>query len=145
MPYRRFARWHIPAAVLWSTWLVGASYLAGASYDRLASHAGRAGAAVVALVALIAALILTGRWFARLARRPAGVAARRPAAAAVAGHRMDSDDGLGHPLRRACVYLGLSRPSETVAAALIRRRVAALIIAIYANAPPYAMPRAGTS
>jgi len=81
--YRRFVAWQMPAALLWAGWMVGASYAAGASYDRLAARAGRAGGALAVLVALIVALVLAGRW---LGRHPAVVrrggfagGARRPA------------------------------------------------------------------
>jgi membrane protein DedA with SNARE-associated domain len=63
--YGRFAAWHTPAAVLWSLWMVGASYLAGASYDLLAARAGRAGGALAALAVMIVALLLAGRWLGR--------------------------------------------------------------------------------
>jgi undecaprenyl-diphosphatase len=63
--YRRFVLWQAPAAVLWSGWMVGASYAAGASYDALAAKAGRAGGALAVLVALIVALVLAGRWLGR--------------------------------------------------------------------------------
>ncbi|MEU4239606.1 VTT domain-containing protein [Actinoplanes sp. NPDC026619] len=63
--YKRFAVWHTPAAVLWSLWMVGASYLAGASYDLLAARAGRAGGALAALTTIVVALILAGRWLGR--------------------------------------------------------------------------------
>jgi hypothetical protein len=61
LSYRRFAMWHTPAAVLWALWMVGASYLAGASYDLLVARAGRAGGAVAILAALVVVLILIGR------------------------------------------------------------------------------------
>ncbi|MFF5080369.1 DedA family protein [Actinoplanes sp. NPDC000266] len=65
VPYRRFAAFHTPAVILWATWLVGASYFAGASYDVLAARAGRAGGALAVLTALIVALVLAGRWVGR--------------------------------------------------------------------------------
>ncbi|GAA0516578.1 hypothetical protein Ade02nite_25280 [Paractinoplanes deccanensis] len=65
IPYRRFAAFHTPAVILWALWLVGASYLAGASYDVLAARAGRAGGALAVLTALVVALVLAGRWFGR--------------------------------------------------------------------------------
>jgi undecaprenyl-diphosphatase len=81
--YRRFATWHSPAAVGWALWLVGGSYLAGASYDVLAARAGRAGGALAVLTVLLAGLVLAGRWLgnhppsvpAGLTRRLASVAA----------------------------------------------------------------------
>jgi membrane protein DedA with SNARE-associated domain len=60
--YRRFASWHTPAAILWALWMVGASYLAGASYDRYVARAGHAGGALVVLAVIVAALVLIGRW-----------------------------------------------------------------------------------
>ena len=60
--YRRFALWHTPAAALWAMWMVGASYLAGASYNLLVARAGRAGGAVAVLAVLIIVLVLAGRW-----------------------------------------------------------------------------------
>ncbi|WP_246607896.1 VTT domain-containing protein [Paractinoplanes toevensis] len=69
VPYGRFAAWHTPAAVLWSLWMVGASYLAGASYDLLAARAGRAGGALAALAVMIVALLLAGRWLGRHPRQ----------------------------------------------------------------------------
>ncbi|MEV6851868.1 DedA family protein [Actinoplanes sp. NPDC051411] len=63
--YRRFIVWQMPSAVLWSGWMVGASYAAGASYDLLAARAGRAGGALAVLVVLIVALVLAGRWLGR--------------------------------------------------------------------------------
>ncbi|MFC7529845.1 DedA family protein [Actinoplanes sp. GCM10030250] len=63
VPHRTFAAWHTPAAILWSLWMVGASYAAGASYDVLAARAGRATGALAALTLLILGLILAGRWF----------------------------------------------------------------------------------
>lgn len=65
VPYRRFLAWQMPAAALWSAWMVGASYLAGASYDLLAARAGRAGGALAVLAALIVWLVLAGRWLGR--------------------------------------------------------------------------------
>jgi membrane protein DedA with SNARE-associated domain len=59
--YRRFAIWHTPAAVVWALWMVGASYLAGASYDLLVARAGRAGGALAIMAALVVALIMIGR------------------------------------------------------------------------------------
>jgi membrane protein DedA with SNARE-associated domain len=73
--YRRFIAWQMPSAVLWSGWMVGASYAAGASYDLLADRAGRAGGALAVLVALIVVLVLAGRWLGRhptVVRRPRG-------------------------------------------------------------------------
>jgi membrane protein DedA with SNARE-associated domain len=73
VPYRRFLVWQMPAAVLWSGWMVGASYAAGASYDLLADRAGRAGGALAVIGVLIVALVLAGRWLGRhptLVRRP---------------------------------------------------------------------------
>jgi undecaprenyl-diphosphatase len=61
--YRRFALWHTPAAVLWALWMVGASYLAGASYDLLVARAGRAGGAGALQVAQIVVLVMVGRWW----------------------------------------------------------------------------------
>jgi membrane protein DedA with SNARE-associated domain len=63
--YRRFALWHAPAAILWALWMVGASYLAGASYDLLVARAGHAGGALAVLAVMIVALILAGRWIGR--------------------------------------------------------------------------------
>jgi len=65
VPYRRFAAWHTPAAALWATWLVGASYALGASYDRLASRVGHASGALAVLVGMIVVLVLAGRWIGR--------------------------------------------------------------------------------
>ncbi|HEX5204627.1 MAG TPA: DedA family protein [Actinoplanes sp.] len=65
VPYRRFAVWHTPAAALWALWMVGASYLAGASYDLLVARAGRAGGAVAVLAVLVVVLMLLGRWLGR--------------------------------------------------------------------------------
>ncbi|WP_433300449.1 VTT domain-containing protein [Actinoplanes sp. CA-030573] len=65
VPYRRFAAWHAPAAIAWSLWMVGASYLAGASYDLLVARAGHAGGALAVLAAIIVGLILAGRWVGR--------------------------------------------------------------------------------
>ncbi|WIM98741.1 VTT domain-containing protein [Actinoplanes oblitus] len=62
VPYRRFAAWHTPSATLWALWMVGASYLTGASYQVLAARAGRATGALAALTLIIAGLILAGRW-----------------------------------------------------------------------------------
>ena len=44
MRYRQFAVRQMPSGVLWSLWMVGASYLAGASYHVLAARVGQAGA-----------------------------------------------------------------------------------------------------
>ncbi|WP_328469452.1 DedA family protein [Actinoplanes sp. NBC_00393] len=63
VPRGRFLAWHTPAAMLWSLWMVGASYLAGASYDILAARAGRAAGALAALTLILLGLILAGRWF----------------------------------------------------------------------------------
>jgi len=60
--YRRFARWHTPAVTLWALWMVGASYLAGASYDRYVARAGHAGGALIVLAVIVAVLVLIGRW-----------------------------------------------------------------------------------
>jgi membrane protein DedA with SNARE-associated domain len=76
LSYRRFIAWQMPSAVLWSCWLVGASYAAGASYDALAARAGRAGGALAVMAALIVGLVLAGRW---LGRHPISVAGRRAA------------------------------------------------------------------
>jgi undecaprenyl-diphosphatase len=65
VPYRRFAAWHTPTAALWGTWMVGASYVLGASYDRLASRIGHASGALAALVGMIVSLVLAGRWIGR--------------------------------------------------------------------------------
>jgi len=65
VPYRRFAAWHTPTAAVWATWTVGASYLLGASYDRLASRVGHASGALAVLVGMIVALVLVGRWIGR--------------------------------------------------------------------------------
>jgi membrane protein DedA with SNARE-associated domain len=77
--YTSFAAWHTPAAALWSLWMVGASYLAGASYDLLAARAGRAGGALAALTTIVVVLILTGRWLGRHPR-PFHSLARAPGA-----------------------------------------------------------------
>jgi membrane protein DedA with SNARE-associated domain len=66
VPYARFTLWHTPAAMLWAGWMVGASYLAGASYDLVVARAGRATGALVAVAALVAALVPAGRRLARL-------------------------------------------------------------------------------
>jgi undecaprenyl-diphosphatase len=65
VPYRRFAAWHTPTAALWATWMVGASYALGASYDRLASRVGHASGALAVLVGMIVVLVLAGRWIGR--------------------------------------------------------------------------------
>jgi len=63
--YRRFALWHTPAAIVWALWMVGASYLAGASYDLYVARAGHAGGALVVLAVIVTALVLIGRWIGR--------------------------------------------------------------------------------
>ncbi|AEV83259.1 hypothetical protein ACWT_2237 [Actinoplanes sp. SE50] len=65
VPYRRFALWHTPSAILWALWMVGASYLAGAGYQALAARAGRAAGALAALTLIIVGLLLVGRWLGR--------------------------------------------------------------------------------
>ena len=65
VPYRRFAASHTPTAALWATWMVGASYLLGASYDRLASRVGHASGALAVLAGMIIILVLAGRWIGR--------------------------------------------------------------------------------
>ncbi|RSM70123.1 DedA family protein [Actinoplanes sp. ATCC 53533] len=65
VPYRRFAASHLPTAALWATWMVGASYLLGASYDRLASRVGHASGALAVLAGMIVILVLAGRWVGR--------------------------------------------------------------------------------
>jgi membrane protein DedA with SNARE-associated domain len=65
VPYRRFAAWHTPTAAVWAIWLVGASYLLGASYDRLAGRVGHASGALAVLVGMIVVLVLAGRWIGR--------------------------------------------------------------------------------
>jgi len=45
--------------------MVGASYVAGASYDVFAARAGHAGGALLTLAVMIAVLVLAGRWFGR--------------------------------------------------------------------------------
>ncbi|MFI5890449.1 VTT domain-containing protein [Actinoplanes sp. NPDC051513] len=103
VPYRRFALWHTPAAALWALWMVGASYLAGASYDLLVARAGRAGGAVAVLAALVVALVLLGRW---LGRHP------RPfysLATTFARRRWPARLRLGHKPERLGPRLGLGR------------------------------------
>ncbi|NMO54879.1 DedA family protein [Actinoplanes sp. TBRC 11911] len=65
MPYRRFAMRQMPSGVLWSLWMVGASYLAGASYHVLAARVGQAGGALAVFAAMVVGLVLAGRWFGR--------------------------------------------------------------------------------
>nr|WP_296069716.1 DedA family protein [uncultured Actinoplanes sp.] len=85
LPYGRFARRQTPAAVLWALWMVGASYLAGASYDVLAAKAGHAGGALLTLAAMVAAMVLAGRWF---GRHPGGWSALALSMAALVGLAM---------------------------------------------------------
>ena len=65
MRYRQFAVRQMPSAVFWSLWMVGASYLAGASYHVLAARVGQAGGALAVFAAMVAGLVLAGRWFGR--------------------------------------------------------------------------------
>ncbi|WP_203759077.1 hypothetical protein, partial [Actinoplanes octamycinicus] len=98
VPYRRFAAWHTPSATLWAVWMVGASYLAGASYQVLAARAGRAAGALTTLTLIVAGLILAGRW---LGRHPFPV---RPP------HRTSPIQGFAarwHPAVTAAVSLSL--------------------------------------
>ncbi|GAA4725064.1 DedA family protein [Phytohabitans rumicis] len=88
VPYRRFAAWHTPAAVLWAVWLVGASYGLGASYDRVASRLGHASGALAVLVGMIVVLVLAGRWIGRHPdpiRASGALLGRLPLVRAVAG------------------------------------------------------------
>lgn len=74
--YRRFVAWHVPAAAAWASSMVGASYLAGASYQVVSARAGGLVSAVALLAVLGAALLLAGRRFgihpSRLGRRRSG-------------------------------------------------------------------------
>jgi undecaprenyl-diphosphatase len=65
MRYREFALRQMPSGVLWALWMVGASYLAGASYHVLAARVGQAGGALAVFAALVVGLVLAGRWFGR--------------------------------------------------------------------------------
>ncbi|MFD0518474.1 DedA family protein [Paractinoplanes durhamensis] len=142
--YRRFAAWHAPAAVLWALWMVGASYLAGASYDLLAARAGRAGGALAALATIVVALILVGRWIGRHPRpfhtlrtdrqagttgrraadRRAGTASRRPGAvdrwAGATGRRV------GVAGRRVGAASSLGSERGTIAAPAFARSLGAI-------------------
>ncbi len=63
VPYRRFALWHTPSAILWAVWMVGAKAIppAGAGYQALAARAGHAAGALAALTLIIGGLLLAGR------------------------------------------------------------------------------------
>ncbi len=127
VPYRRFAARHTPTAVLWATWMVGASYLLGASYDRFASRVGHAGGALAVLIGMIAILVLAGRWAGRhpdpvrafgvlLLRLPPARALVRRGAPALAWRRRAARS---HPLLGLGVDLTLSVAPLALAAALL--------------------------
>jgi membrane protein DedA with SNARE-associated domain len=98
VPYRRFAAWHTPTAALWATWMVGASYLLGASYDRLASRVGHASGALAVLVGMIVVLVLVGRW---IGRHPDPVRALGPLLRRLVPARMTARAGVpGRSWRR---------------------------------------------
>jgi membrane-associated protein len=59
MRYRRFLVWNALGGVLWGVGCVVAGYLAGSSYEKVASYLGKAGAAMIALV--VVAAVLTWR------------------------------------------------------------------------------------
>jgi len=59
MHYRRFLVWNALGGVLWGVGCVVAGYLAGSSYEKVASYLGKAGAAMIALV--VVAALLTWR------------------------------------------------------------------------------------
>jgi len=122
VPYRRFAASHTPTAALWATWMVGASYLLGASYDRLASRVGHASGALAALAGMIIVLVLAGRWIGRhpdpvrafgallLRLAPARALVRRGASGPAWRRRAERRHpvlGLGADLARSVVPLSL--------------------------------------
>ncbi|NUR05375.1 MAG: DedA family protein [Nocardioidaceae bacterium] len=56
MRYRRFLAWNALGGLLWGVGCVVAGYLAGSSYEKVASYVGRAGA-VAALAMVVVALV----------------------------------------------------------------------------------------
>lgn len=82
MPYRTFLPWNAAGGIVWAPGFVLIGYVAGDSYDRVASWAGRAGTVLVVLIALVVAVVMAARaalsregavrrWFRALAERPA--------------------------------------------------------------------------
>ncbi|WP_127782662.1 DedA family protein [Rhodococcus sp. X156] len=57
MPYRQFLLWNAVGGLVWGVSCVALGYLAGASYQQLASEAGRDIAVAVGLVAVVAVLV----------------------------------------------------------------------------------------
>lgn len=122
VPYRRFAAWHTPSAALWATWMVGASYLLGASYDRLASRVGHASGALAALAGMITVLVLAGRW---VGRHPDPVRAfgalllRLPPARALLRRGAPGPARRRHPALGLAADFALSAVPLSLAAALL--------------------------
>jgi membrane protein DedA with SNARE-associated domain/membrane-associated phospholipid phosphatase len=64
MPYRRFAVWSVLGALMWAPTIIYVGYLAGSSYRRVETYAGRAGFGLLVLVLLLAVVAAAGRWVA---------------------------------------------------------------------------------
>ena len=65
MPYRTFVAYNAPAGIIWTSGFVLAGYLAGNSYERVASVAGRAGLLLLIVIVVAVAIVLAARWAAR--------------------------------------------------------------------------------
>ncbi len=57
MPYRRFLPWNAAGGIIWGTAFVMLGYLAGNSYDKVASTVGRDAALVVAGLVIVALVV----------------------------------------------------------------------------------------
>ena len=65
MPYGKFVAWNAPAGIIWTSGFILGGYLAGNSYERVASVAGQAGLLLLVVIVGVAAIVLLGRWAAR--------------------------------------------------------------------------------
>lgn len=71
MPYRTFLPYNLAGGVVWASGFVFAGYLAGSSYQRVASLAGRAGLLLAVVVVVGGVIALAARWVARHPERAA--------------------------------------------------------------------------
>lgn len=65
LTWPRFLAFSAPSALVWTTTLVTAGHLVGASYERVTAAVGRGSGAIVLLVAMAVGVIALGRWAGR--------------------------------------------------------------------------------
>lgn len=121
MPYRTFLPWNALGGVVWAPGFVLLGYVAGGSYHKVATWAGRASTVLLILVVLVAAVVMVARAVVRqegAIRRWARTQKERPAVARLLGRFERQLSFLGRRLRPGAAF-GLSVTLALAGVALV--------------------------